>query len=33
MPERMESFFYMFGWIAVGSLMIFAIFNDISKFL
>jgi len=32
MPERMENAFFMFGWVAVGSLMIFAIFNDISKF-
>ena len=33
MPEKMENFFYMSGWIAVGFLMIFAVFNDISKFL
>ena len=33
MPEKMENFFYMSGWIAVGFLMVFAIFNDISKFL
>ena len=33
MPEKMENFFYMSGWIAVGFLMVFAVFNDISKFL
>ena len=33
MPARMENLFYMSGWIAVGFLMIFAVFNDISKFL
>ena len=33
MPAKMESLFYMSGWVAVGFLMIFAIFNDISKFL
>ena len=33
MPEKMENLFFMFGWVAVGSLMIFAIYNDISKFL
>ena len=33
MPAKMENLFYMSGWIAVGFLMIFAIFNDISKFL
>ena len=33
MPEKLESLFFMFGWVAVGFLMIFAIFNDISKFL
>ena len=33
MPEKTENFFYMFGWVAVGFLMIFAIFNDISKFI
>ncbi len=33
MPEKMENFFYMSGWVAVGCLMIFAVFNDISKFL
>ena len=33
MPEKMESFFYMSGWVAVGLLMVFAVFNDISKFL
>ena len=33
MPERVENLFFMFGWAAVGLLMIFAIFNDISKFL
>jgi regulator of sigma E protease len=33
MPEKMENLFFMFGWVAVGFLMIFAIFNDISKFL
>jgi len=33
MPEKMENFFYMSGWVAVGFLMIFAVFNDISKFL
>ena len=33
MPERVENLFFMFGWVAVGFLMIFAIFNDISKFL
>jgi len=33
MPERIENLFYLSGWIAVGSLMVFAVFNDISKFL
>jgi regulator of sigma E protease len=33
MPEKAENLFFMFGWVAVGFLMIFAIFNDISKFL
>ena len=33
MPEKMENFFYVSGWVAVGFLMIFAVFNDISKFL
>ena len=33
MPAKMENLFYMSGWIAVGFLMIFAVFNDISKFL
>ena len=33
MSEKMENLFFMFGWVAVGSLMIFAIYNDISKFL
>ena len=33
MPAKMENLFYMSGWVAVGFLMIFAIFNDISKFL
>jgi regulator of sigma E protease len=33
MPEKMENLFYMSGWVAVGFLMIFAVFNDISKFL
>ena len=33
MPDKMENLFFIFGWIAVGSLMIFAIYNDISKFL
>ena len=33
MPEKMENIFYMSGWVAVGFLMIFAVFNDISKFL
>ena len=33
MPEKMENLFFMIGWVAVGSLMIFAIYNDISKFL
>ena len=33
MPEKMENFFYMSGWVAVGFLMVFAVFNDISKFL
>ena len=33
MPTKMENLFYMSGWVAVGFLMIFAIFNDISKFL
>jgi regulator of sigma E protease len=33
MPEKVENLFFMFGWVAVGFLMIFAIFNDISKFL
>jgi regulator of sigma E protease len=32
MPERIENLFFMFGWVAVGALMIFAIYNDISKF-
>ena len=29
MPEKMENLFYMSGWVAVGFLMIFAVFNDI----
>jgi len=33
MPEKMENLFYMSGWVVVGFLMIFAVFNDISKFL
>ncbi|MDA9154472.1 RIP metalloprotease RseP [Gammaproteobacteria bacterium] len=33
MPEKMENLFFMSGWVAVGCLMVFAIFNDISKFL
>ncbi|MAJ45205.1 MAG: RIP metalloprotease RseP [Candidatus Marinimicrobia bacterium] len=33
MPEKMENLFFTFGWVVVGFLMIFAIFNDISKFL
>jgi regulator of sigma E protease len=33
MPEKMENMFYLSGWVAVGSLMVFAVFNDISKFL
>ena len=33
MPAKMENLFFMSGWVAVGFLMIFAIFNDISKFL
>ena len=33
MPERIENLFYLSGWIAVGCLMVFAVFNDISKFL
>mgnify|MGYP001585505742 FL=1 len=33
MPEKMENLFYMSGWVAVGFLMIFAVFNDIAKFL
>ena len=33
MPEKMENLFFMSGWVAVGFLMIFAVFNDISKFL
>ena len=33
MPAKMENLFYMSGWGAVGFLMIFAIFNDISNFL
>lgn len=33
MPEKMENLFYMSGWVAVGLLMIFAVFNDITKFL
>ena len=33
MSEKMENLFFMSGWFAVGSLMIFAIYNDISKFL
>ena len=32
MPEKIENLFFMFGWVAVGALMIFAIYNDISKF-
>jgi regulator of sigma E protease len=32
MPERIENLFFMFGWVAVGALMISAIYNDISKF-
>ena len=33
MPEKMENMFYLSGWVAVGFLMVFAVFNDISKFL
>ena len=33
MSEKMENLFFMSGRVAVGSLMIFAIYNDISKFL
>ena len=33
MPEKMENLFYISGWVAVGFLMIFALFNDITKFL
>ena len=33
MPEKMENMFYISGWVAVGFLMVFAVFNDISKFL
>ena len=33
MTEKMENFFYMSGLLALGFLMIFAVFNDISKFL
>tara|TARA_B100000287_G_C20619270_1_gene775288 strand:- start:308 stop:1651 length:1344 start_codon:yes stop_codon:yes gene_type:complete len=33
MPEKMEHLFHISGWVAVGFLMIFAVFNDISKFL
>ena len=33
MPEKMENMFYLSGWVAVGCLMVFAVFNDISKFL
>tara|TARA_B100000579_G_scaffold388317_1_gene361343 strand:+ start:325 stop:1668 length:1344 start_codon:yes stop_codon:yes gene_type:complete len=33
MPEKMENLFYISGWVAVGFLMVFAVFNDISKFL
>ena len=33
MPEKMENLFYMSGWVAVGFLMIFAVFNYISNFL
>ena len=33
MPEKMENLFYVSGWVAVGFLMIFAVFNDISKFI
>ena len=33
MPEKMENLFYISGWVAVGFLMIFAVFNDISKFI
>ena len=33
MPEKMENLFYISGWVAVGFLMIFAVFNDITKFL
>jgi len=33
MSEKMENLFYMSGWVVVGFLMIFAVFNDISKFL
>ena len=32
MPEKMENMFYLSGWVAVGFLMVFAVFNDISKF-
>jgi regulator of sigma E protease len=33
MSEKMENMFYLSGWVAVGFLMVFAVFNDISKFL
>jgi len=31
--EKMENMFYLSGWVAVAFLMVFAVFNDISKFL
>jgi len=33
LSERLENYFYTGGWIAVVALMIFAVFNDILRFL
>ena len=33
LSERVENYFYTGGWIAVVALMLFAVFNDISRFI
>ena len=33
LSERLENYFYTGGWIAVVALMIFAVFNDILRFV
>jgi regulator of sigma E protease len=33
LSERLENYFYTGGWIAVVALMIFAVFNDILRFI